>query len=174
MQETQNLEDPGELVDLLANDEKRWDAFMGLMTLGQAALPAVRDGLGDGRWQVRRWCAIYLDHNADAASLKHLLPLLHDPKSKVRLWAVHSISCDTCKEDENPIDVLPLLVERIEHDESVRVRRMATVMLSTRPPDPRAVAVFEKLLQNEEDHKLRLHAANGLQRCREAGLISDS
>jgi len=92
----------------------------------------------------------------------------------MRLWAVHSISCDRCKRDENPIDVLPLLVDRIDEHESLRVRRIATVMLSTRPPDARAVALFEKLLQNEEDSKLRLHAANGLERCREAGLARES
>lgn len=85
------------------------------------------------------------------------------------MWAVHSVACDRCKEDENPIDVVPLLIERIEIDESIRVRRMATTMLAYGTPDERAVPVFQDLLENETDRKLRFHASAGLDRCREAG-----
>jgi HEAT repeat protein len=142
-----------------------------LRKLGKAAaVPAVLEGLGHGNWQVRRWCAIYLDHDGELASLHLLIPLLRDPKKEVRLWAVHSLSCDRCKEGENPLDVLPLLVERIEVDESIRVRRMATAMLAYGAPDPRAVPVFHTLMERETDEKLRLHASLGLMRCREAGL----
>ncbi len=47
---------------------------------------------------------------------------------------------------------------------------MATVILATQYTDPRAVRVFERLLKDEEDRKLRLHAENGLSRYREVGL----
>ena len=164
--------DPQTLVDQFVDDATRWEAFLSLQELGETALPAVLNGLQHANWQVRRWSTIFLDHHADPESLEHLLPLLNDPKSNVRMWAVHSISCDRCKEHDNPIDVVPLLIERIEEDESIRVRRMATAMLASRPPDARTVPVFQALLQ-EEDRKLRLHAENGLQRCRKVGLVRD-
>ena len=50
-------------------------------------LPAIREGLKHGNWQVRRWCAIFLDHHSDEKSLQSLVPLLRDPKRQVRLWA---------------------------------------------------------------------------------------
>ena len=85
-------------------------------------------------------------------------------------WAVYSISCETCKLGDNPIDILPLLIERIESDESIRVWRMATVMLGTETLDRRAVPIFERILANEQDTKLKLHTKNGLPQYRERGL----
>ena len=84
------------------------------------------------------------------------------------------LSCDRCKDEGlcNPIDYVPHLVERIERDESIRVRRMAMVMLATGRPDVRAVKVFERTLAIETDRKLRKHAEWGLMRLREAGLAS--
>ena len=88
----------------------------------------------------------------------------------MRLWAVHSISCETCKPGGNPLDVVPLLIERIELDESIKVRRMATSMLGSQTLDPRGVPVFERIVAEEKDRKLKLHANNGLKRYRELGL----
>jgi HEAT repeat protein len=113
MTKTTDATNAAELVDQLARLETRWAALRALEALGTAALPAVREGLRDGRSEVRRWCAIHLDHHGDLGSLEALVPLLREPKSKVRLWAVHSLSCDRCKTGENPIDVVPLLEERI-------------------------------------------------------------
>jgi len=87
------------------------------------------------------------------------------------MWAVHSLSCERCKDGQNPIDALPLLFERIEDDESVRVRRMATAMVAYGRPDRRAISVFKTLLGRETDRKIRLHASLGLKRCREPGLV---
>lgn len=169
--ELKSLPEPAVLVDALADPAKRWEAFTDLDALGPDALPAVCDGLRHGNWQVRRWCAIHLDRHADPESLRALVPLLRDPKGKVRLWAVHSISCEHCRDDPNPIDVVPLLIERIEQDESIRVRRMATAMLAVIRPDARAVPVLERLERDEEEEpKLRRHAAAALARYRVAGL----
>ena len=162
---------PTELVDEFAVGETRFPAYLALNELGATALPAIKEGLKHGHWQVRRWCAILLDHLADPESLHALVPLLRDPKSKVRLWAVHSISCDRCKLGENPIDVVPLLIERIELDESIRVRRMATAMLGHQcDVDGRVVPVLKTIVAQEKDRKLRLHAERGLERYAEAGL----
>ena len=50
---------------------------------------------------------LLLDQVADAESLKALVPLLRDPNSKVRAWAVHSLACDHCKEEIScPVDVV--------------------------------------------------------------------
>ena len=131
--------DPDALVGALVDPETRFPAYQQLVTLGAPALPAIRRGLGHESWQVRKWSAMCLDQVADEAALADLVPLLRDPKSDVRLWAVHSIACDHCKEDVAcPVDVVPLLIERIESDESVRVRRMAAIMLGTDCADARA------------------------------------
>jgi hypothetical protein len=161
------------LVEQLEDGETRWPAWRRLQEMGAAAVPAIREGLRHGHWQVRKWCAGFLDHHSDPESIPELLPLLHDPKSDVRLFAVHSLSCDRCKDEGmcNPVDYVPHLIERIERDESIRVRRMAMVMLASGKPHPRAVAVFERTLATETDRKLRLHAEWGLKRSREVGLV---
>jgi HEAT repeat protein len=158
------------IVARFATAPEPWRLQGELRALGSAALPAVRDGLQRGHCQVRRWCTIYLDHDGGALSLAHVIPLLDDPKSNVRMWAVHTLACDRCRNGENPIDVTPLLIERVERDESIRVRRMATVMLATvQPaPDPRALHAFREILARETDAKLRLHATFGLGRARGA------
>ena len=91
---------PTQLVDDFAVSETRFPAYLELNEHGSDALPALKEGLKHGNWQVRRWSAILLDHHADDEALHALVPLLRDPKSKVRLWAVHSISCDKCKVGE--------------------------------------------------------------------------
>ena len=163
--------DATDLVRAFAERQLRFDSYQALVGLGSKALPALRVGLRSEDWQVRRWSAICLDQVADAEALLDLVPLLRDPKSKVRLWAVHSIACDHCKDDVRcPVDVVPLLIERIEVDDSIRVRRMAVLMLTGEFKDPRAVPVLRRLLRNEADRKLLMHAEAGLRRLGEAGV----
>jgi HEAT repeat protein len=159
-----------ELVDAFAGS-RWWEALQELAKLGRDALPAVQAGLLHGNWRVRRGCLAYLDHHADLPTLARIIPLLHDPKSDVRLWAIHALACDRCKAGENPIDVEPYLIERALHDESLRVRRQAVVSLAyLRQPDPRSARLFADLLEVETDRKLRLHAESGLRKARAAGL----
>jgi hypothetical protein len=47
-------------------------------------------------------------------------------------------------------------------------------MLGTEFTDRRAVPVLQRLLREEDDSKIRLHAEAGLQRLREAGMVSAS
>lgn len=142
--------------------ETRHCAYQDLLDIGRPALPAVRDGLKHEHWQVRRWCAMVLDRIADSESLRMLIPLLDDSHRLVRLWAVHSIACDQCKEGANPIDVVPLLIRRMRADRSVRVRRMAAAMLASHHSDPRAFRAFRLLLDGNADPKVQLHARFGL------------
>jgi HEAT repeat protein len=162
---------PEELVDEFANGKNRVAAYLALYQRGQQALPAVRKGFKQTNWQVRKWCTLFADNFADAETLHAMAPLVQDPKSDVRRCAVHSISCESCKDGPNPIDAIPLLLQRIERDESIRVRRQAVGMLAHhRSPDPRVLPVFKQLLADEDDRKLRLHAEHGLKRYAREGL----
>jgi HEAT repeat protein len=161
---------PEELVAEFATGANRMAAFLALHARGQESLPAVREGLKDADWHIRHWSAVFADNFADAETLQALVPLLRDPKALVRLWAVHSLSCESCKDGPNPIDAIPLLLERIESDASLKVRRQSVAMLPHhRNPDVRALATFKRILAEETDRKLRLHAEVGLKRYAEAG-----
>lgn len=159
-----DADDPAALVAQFADASLRVVTLFQLNALGDAALPAVREGLKHPDWHVRHWCAIFLDRGSDADTLRDLIPLLTDPEPKVRLWAVHSISCQHCKGDGCPIDVVPLLIERAEQDPLVQVRKMAVIMLTDLPRDPRIPAVLEGALTREQDRRLRLHAQRGLKK----------
>ena len=160
-----------ELVAEFANGQNRLAAFLALYDRGVSALPAIRKGLQDANWHIRHWSAILADNFADRETLRALTPLLHDPKAEVRVWAVHSLSCQACKDGPNPVDVIPLLLERIEQDSSIKVRRQALAMLAHhRAPDPRAVPILKKITSEEVDSKLRFHAEQGLRRYAAVGL----
>jgi HEAT repeat protein len=152
------------LVDELASPAF-WKPLEQLVAMGSEALPAVVEGLGHGDWRVRRGCLVYLDHHGDGPALERVVPLLRDPKSEVRLWAVHTLGCDRCKPGENPLDVDDLLIERALHDESIRVRRQTVCVLAwLRPPTPALSQLFQRILDTASDRKLRLHASAGLRR----------
>jgi len=145
--------------------DARFASYQALIGMGADALPAIRLGLRHPEWQVRRWAAMALDQLADEDALADLVPLLGDPHPKVRLWAVHSIACEHCKEGVVcPVDVVPLLIERVREDPSVRVRRMAVIMLGSELRDTRARPVLEELLHGATDAKLRRHAEEALDR----------
>ena len=99
-----------DLVAEFARSENRMAAFLALCARGREVLPAVREGLTHSNWHIRRWSAAVADNFADAETGHALVPLLCDPKAQVRTWAVHSLSCETCKDGPNPIDAIPLLL----------------------------------------------------------------
>ena len=143
--------------------ETRYASYEALVEMGTEALPAIREGLKSPSWQVRRWCAICLDRVADQDASADLVPLMRDPHPKVRLWAVHSIACDHCKEDVScDVDVVPLLVERALEDSDVRVRRMAVIMLGSDFADPRSLPALEEIVRTADDRKLRAHASRSV------------
>ncbi len=159
---TANTIDPFALIESMTVPETRFPAYQALVDLGEDALPAVREGLQHADWQVRKWSAMVLDQVADAERLAALVPLLRDPKA--------DLACDHCKDDVAcPVDAVPHLIERTEVDESIRVRRMAAIMLGTDYADSRAVPTLRKLTR-DPDAKLRRHAARGLARYAELGL----
>ncbi len=158
---------PARLVEGLGapRGKDRFASYQALLAMGAEALPALRAGLRSADWQVRRWSAMCLDQVADEDALADLVPLLTDSHAKVRLWAVHSIACEHCKVDVScPVDVVPHLLARIREDPSVRVRRMAVIMLGSEFDDTRAVPVLEGVLARETDAKLIEHAKQALRR----------
>jgi HEAT repeat protein len=165
---------PGELVAEFASGEHRMAAFLALAGRGPDVLPAVRDGLRHANVHVRRWSAVFADNFGDAETVQALVPLLRDPDARVRVWAVHSLSCESCKGSPNPIDAVPLLLERLESDPSLKVRRHAAAMLAYhRRPDARVLPVLRRMAAEATDRKLRLHAENGLARYSRAGTAAE-
>ncbi|MEZ4217026.1 MAG: HEAT repeat domain-containing protein [Myxococcota bacterium] len=145
-------------------DRKRFEAFL---RLGVDATSAVRRGLRDDDWRVRRDCLRFLDHHVDPESEAIAIELLRgDPSPEVRKWAAHALGCDRCKGGADlALDPVPALVEAARSDASLRVRRSAVVALAwTRPPDARIHAFLAELAAAERDPKLRRHAIDGMAR----------
>jgi HEAT repeat protein len=149
-------------VDALADPARRPAAFQALVSAGAAARDAVLEGTRDGRWEVRRWCAAWLLHFPDRAGFESLVALLRDPKSKVRFAA--TVAVGLAGDAAESHEVVPLLLERLFHDESVRVRRQAAVLLAWKHAHPDLASVFAEL-ERESDPKLRAWGRLGSERC---------
>jgi HEAT repeat protein len=157
--------DPRALVAALADPEQRLSVFAELVALGPCARAAVRAGLGDGRWEVRRWCAYWFIRFAEAGDFEALVPLVRDPKSRVRHGALVALAHAPGLAAHS--DVVPLLLERACHDESLRVRRQAVLLLAWDRPHPDLAAFFTGLLETEQDARLRFYACLGIGRSAE-------
>ncbi|HTO08856.1 MAG TPA: HEAT repeat domain-containing protein [Myxococcota bacterium] len=150
------------LVDALADPARRAAAYQSLLAAGPAARAAVLEGTHDGRWQVRRWCAIWLFHCPDPADFESLVPLLRDPRSKVRFVAMVALGVAHARVESH--EIVPLLLERLFQDESLRVRRQAAVLLAWNHAHPDLAGVFAEL-ERESDPKLRAWGRIGSARC---------
>ena len=63
-------------------------------------------GLRDGRWETRRESVAWLLRHPDPADLERLLPLLHDPRAKVRQFVVIALALA----HGTTVDVVPRLI----------------------------------------------------------------
>ena len=136
------------------------EAATALALAGQAGLDAVLWGLSHPNARVRRGCAGFLDHHATDACIPQLQwAALHDPASKVRRVAVHSVTCQQCKPSPLIGDLVGLLVQVAQSDPNRRVREKAIAGLRSQPRDARPVAVLEQILNTETDRHL-LHQAH--------------
>ena len=149
------------LVAALGEPGQRSAAWAGLLALGADARSAVREGLGDGRWEVRRWCLYWVFRRAQREDVPSVLPLLRDPRAKVRHAALIALHCTGLG-----VEHLPLLIERALEDESLRVRRQALGLLALHA-HPDLEGFFAGLAEGKSDAMLRKHAAVGRARCRE-------
>lgn len=155
-------------VALLTDKDRRTESLRALEEAGALGLERAIDGLSHPDWQVRRWCAVFLDHHSSAAARERLRLTLEDPKAKVRLWAVHSIACEPCKPGEQLEDVVPLVLKRLREDKALRVRRQAVAVLVQHLPDRRIYRAFRRSLLRETDVRLRRLLKWGLRLHQEA------
>lgn len=144
--------------------------FKKLALLGPNVLPHARSALSDPDWRVRRNALRLLDHSTDSQSVPRMIELLKDDHEEVRKWAAHALGCDRCKNGAGlPVDPVPQLIEVVEHDPSLIVRRSAIVCLAwNRPVDSRIRNFLLRLAASTDDQKIRLHAEGGAKRHSEA------
>lgn len=151
-------------VAALATPAGRDAAFAALVALGPAARPAVYAGLGDGRWEVRRWCLVWLCKNAQPDDAARIVPLLRDPRARVRHTAMIAL-----RSAGRSDFVVPLLIERALADENLRTRRQAVALLAWDFAHPDLEGFFADLAARESDRTLRKYAGAGVLRSRAAG-----
>jgi hypothetical protein len=104
------------------------EAMWHLILSGPPALDAVRAGLAHDDPAVRLGCTQVLDHLVDDAALADLVEMVTDDDADVRVFALHALSCDRCKENGCSPDmrfVLPAAIDRLRHDENRHVRAHA-------------------------------------------------
>lgn len=160
MSEIRTNGEAGARVAALAEPSRRDAAFAALVALGPQARAAVHEGLGDGRWEVRRWCLYWLMRNTVPEDAAHVAPLLHDPRARVRHAAMVVL------ERAVGAEAVPHLLERALEDESLRVRRQAVLYLAWEHPHPDLEGFFADLAAREPDATLRKYAGMGLARSR--------
>src|SRR5689334_2426039 len=136
-----------------------------LTKAGEAGMAAAIQGLSHPSVQVRRGCAGYMDHHGTDACFPQLRELaLYDPAPSVRRTALHSATCQRCKECPLTGDLVGLFVQVALLETNRRVRLNAIWGLKYQPPDPRAVAALESILNTETDWLIRKDAYHALKR----------
>jgi len=141
---------------------KAGEAERALLAAGPAGIEAVLAGMTHPSPRVRRACAGFMDHNGGDFCIAPLTErLLTDPVPRVRREAVHSLSCDRCKDSPLAMDAVPLLLKVAQTDPNPWVRREAVYGLSGKAPDKRIIAPLRTMLAAETEPKLRvaLHIA---------------
>jgi HEAT repeat protein len=130
-------------------------AYKVLVEAGQAGMDAAIRGLSHSDARVRRGCAEFMDHQGTDQCITTLSQVAReDSVPYVRRVAVHSLGCERCKPAPLQGDTISFLIERAVSDASTRVRREAVSGLLFQPPDPRAAATLQTLLNRETDRKL--------------------
>ena len=137
-----------------------------------AAMDEVLAGLNHPKWKVRRTCANFMDHWGDSRCVEPLVNALRDPKEHVRRLALHSLTCQECKECPLEGDFVEPLVERALTDRSMRVRRIATGALGNFTHDERALIALRQILSLDQDPVLVARAQSALDRQGNGGLMS--
>ena len=121
-------------------------AQIALAGTGEAGIAAAIWGLSHPNVRVRRGCAGFMDdHGTDACFEPLRRVALYDPVPSVRRVAVHSATCQECKQCPLTGDLVGLLVQVALSDTNRRVRLHALWGLH-RPQDPRAVAALKSTL----------------------------
>ncbi len=132
-----------------------------LASRGEVGIAAAIWGLPHMNVRVRRGCAGFMDHHGTDACFAPLRQVaLHDPAPSVRRMAVHSASCQECKQCPLTSDLIGLLVEVALSDTNRRIRLNALWGLH-QPQDARAIAALKSILR-DADPELQIAAYNAL------------
>lgn len=117
-----------DIIEDLAVPYKASNAYRALLDLGIPALPAVRAGLRHDNADVRLQCCRFLDRYLSPDTLSDLIDMLNDGDKRVRCSALHTLSCERCKEGAcrpDEADVLPKAMKLLKGDPEAHVRAMA-------------------------------------------------
>ncbi|MET7486894.1 HEAT repeat domain-containing protein [Streptomyces sp. NPDC005538] len=122
------------LVDALGSEPRRPGAFRELLRRGPDAVPAVRQGLRHAHPRVREQCCKLLDELLVPDAVDDLTARLDDPGARVRIAAVHALSCDRCKPDAQAcfpdrVALLPRAIRLLERDPDPQVRARAVELV---------------------------------------------
>ncbi|MER6420927.1 HEAT repeat domain-containing protein [Streptomyces sp. NPDC001137] len=124
----------GALVDALGSEPRRPGAFRELLRRGAEAVPDIRRGLRHPLPRVREECCRLLDQLLVPEATDDLTAMLDDPDARVRVAALHALSCDRCKPDADacrpdPAVLQPRAIQLLHHDPDPHVRAMATELV---------------------------------------------
>lgn len=124
-------------------------AYWTLRLMGDAARPAVEEGLFSDDPEMRVQCTLLIDRLADDESFELMLLLLEDPDPRVRQHALHALACDRCKADDVCAlpreDLIPTAARLLSTDPSAHVRAIALEVLARWVhDDARARAAIER------------------------------
>ena len=86
------------IIEELAFPYRASNAYRALLDLGIQALPAVRAGLRHDDPDVRLHCCRFLDRYLSPDTLSDLMDMLNDGDGRVRCSALHTLSCERCKD----------------------------------------------------------------------------
>jgi len=92
---------------------------------------------------VRALCAGLMDHFGTDAAVPALLQAVKDPVPRVRIAALHSLSCQRCKASALCVDQVEIFLHGIA-DVSLRIRRGAACGLSSFIQDERAMLALDR------------------------------
>ncbi|WP_327434662.1 HEAT repeat domain-containing protein [Streptomyces sp. NBC_01236] len=124
----------GVLIDALGSEPRRPDAFRALLRRGPTALPAIRRGLTHPEPRVREQCCNLLDELLAPEAMDELIARLDDPDARVRVAALHALSCLRCKPDADAcrpdrVRLLPRAVRLLQEDVDPQVRMRAAELV---------------------------------------------
>jgi len=107
--------------------------------------------------QVRRWCLFILDHFANDQSMEVFAKALADAEPLVRDLALHSIACESCKQEELcVVDTVPHVIQVLMSDSSVRLRINAiSALLRLAGRDGRAREALQAAADSDADPLVR-------------------
>ena len=150
------------LIDELAFPYRASAAYQALMARGAAATPGIVRALKHESADARYHCCRLLDQLLTPDALGPLIEMLDDPDARVRYTALHSLSCDRCKDDVCLPTDGPLLAKALDllaADPSAHVRAYAIEAVGRSVPEnARAVEAIERAAASDPSPAVRKKA----------------